>query len=229
MWRDDQRELTAFLLHSRPFQENTLLVELLTEEGKVPAVVYVSESKKSNKKALLQPFTPLNVTIRGQNQLKKMSKVEAAGKSYILTAEHLYSGFYLNELLVRLLPENIPCYELYLKYSDTLAALDSKAPIEVLLRQFEQALLQELGFSIDFSVVYQDNAQIYKYVAGEGLVPALSLDKGYPREHLIAIEQLDIEQPAVLQTYKRLMREVFAPLLGGKPLQSRKLFIKAKS
>lgn len=229
MWRDDQRELTAFLLHSRPFQENTQLVELLTEEGKIAAVVYVSDSKKSNKKALLQPFTPLLVTIRGQNQLKKMSKVESAGKSYILSAEHLYSGFYLNELLVRLLPENVPCIDLYQTYSDALSRLNDKQPIEVLLRQFERALLQELGFSIDFSVVYQDNAQIYRYVIDEGLVPALSLDKGYSREHLIAIEQGLLTQPEVLQTYKRLMREVFAPLLGGKPLQSRKLFIKAKT
>ena len=76
---------SAFLLHSRPYQEHKLLVELLTaEEGKVGAVVYAGKSSRSNKRALLQPFLPLTVSLKGKSQLKTLHSVEANGKSLLL-------------------------------------------------------------------------------------------------------------------------------------------------
>ena len=96
----------AYLLHSRPFRDSSLLVNLLSEEhGHVSAIVYVGNSKKSNKKGLLQPFACLQIELKGQGDLKTLSRLEHAEKSINLTSHHLYSGFYLNELMVRLLPE----------------------------------------------------------------------------------------------------------------------------
>ena len=102
-------EQSAYLLHSRPYRDNQSIVELITEhEGKVSALVYIGKSAKSNKKALLQPFSPLSIVLKGKSSLKNLSRVESASKSITLSGNYLYSGFYINELLVRLLPELRP-------------------------------------------------------------------------------------------------------------------------
>ncbi|MBL0711794.1 MAG: DNA repair protein RecO, partial [Colwellia sp.] len=98
-------EQSAFVLHSKPFQENQQLLEILTEcEGKISALAYVGQSKRSIKKGMLQPFLPLKFTFNDKGSgLKRITQVEALANSYSLTKNNLYSGFYINELLVRLL------------------------------------------------------------------------------------------------------------------------------
>ena len=90
-------EQHAFVLHSRPFKENQQLVELLTEtEGKMSALVYVGQSKRSIKKGLIQPFLPLSITFKDQgNSLKRIVQIEALKKSYPLRKNSLYSAFYV--------------------------------------------------------------------------------------------------------------------------------------
>ncbi|TRX54526.1 DNA repair protein RecO [Thalassomonas sp. M1454] len=147
----------AYLLHSRPYRDSSLLVDLLSEEhGHVSAVVYVGKSKKSNKKGLLQPFSSLQVELKGQNDLKTLSQIEPMQKSLQLSSKYLYSGFYLNELMVRLLPENIPCPQLFQLYQTSIQALAQQQSIEPVLRRFELSLLEELGMSLDFSTLEQD-------------------------------------------------------------------------
>ena len=144
----------AYLLHSRPYRDSSLLVDLLSEEhGHVSAVVYVGKSKKSNKKGLLQPFSSLQIELKGQSDLKTLSQIEPAQKSLQLSSKFLYSGFYLNELMVRLLPENIPCPDLFQLYQTSIYALSLQQSIEPVLRRFELSLLEELGMSIDFSSI----------------------------------------------------------------------------
>ncbi|MDG1733426.1 MAG: DNA repair protein RecO [Thalassotalea sp.] len=144
----------AYLLHSRPYRDSSLLVDLLSEEhGHVSAIVYVGKSKKSNKKGLLQPFSSLQIELKGQSDLKTLSQLEPAEKSLQLSSTFLYSGFYLNELMVRLLPENIPCPELFHLYQSSINALSQQHSIEPILRRFELSLLEELGMSIDFSSI----------------------------------------------------------------------------
>ena len=62
---------SAFVLHTRPYRENQLLVDLLTEyDGKLAALSYIGHSTKSSRKALLQPFLPISITLKGQSSLK---------------------------------------------------------------------------------------------------------------------------------------------------------------
>ncbi|NQY64559.1 MAG: DNA repair protein RecO [Alteromonadaceae bacterium] len=222
-------EQSAFVLHSRPYREHQQIVDLLTEhDGKVSAVVYSGKTNKSNKKGLLQPFSPLNVVLKGRSSLKNLSRIEASEKSYKLKGVHLYSGFYINELLVRLLGEFIACPALFHHYQLSLIALTNQQSIEPILRKFELDLLEELGFSLDFSPIFEYESDSFYYVVEQGFVPSfdeLKLPK-YNRLHLQAIAQQDLSQYAVLRCNKILMRQVFNNLLGGKPLNSRKLFIK---
>lgn len=220
-------EQKAFLLHSRPYRDNQLIVEFLTElSGKVSAICYVSSSLKSNKKALLQPFTPLLIVLKGQGNLKTLNRIEPAGKSFLLVGNYLYSGFYLNELQVKLLGEHIPYEELYFLYQQCLHDLFEKQPIEPILRNFETKLLDELGLTIDYSVVYEQNESLFTYIPEQGFIPASSEPSinQYLKAQLIAIAEDKFSDVEVMKTYKRLMRQIYNHLLGGKPLNSRQLF-----
>ena len=217
----------AFILHTRPYQEHKVLVDCFTRElGRVAAVTYLPKSPKSDKKGLLQPFYPLSLSFSGQSSLKTLKQIESASKSIQLVGNALYSGFYLNELLVRLLPELMPCEELFCIYSDTLKKLAQGEPIEITLRSFESALLAELGVSVDFSVIFNEHVPEWVYLSEQGFVPALQLPKlpSFKSEHLIAIAHQQLDDKEVLSCYKLLMRQIFSGLLGDKPLNSRKLF-----
>lgn len=231
-------EQKAFVLHSRPYRDNQQLVNLLTEnDGKVAALVYVGQSKKSIKKGSLQPFLPLTVRLKGQRGLKNLVQVDSYAKSYPLRKNHLYSGFYLNELLIRLLTEDIACQPLFLQYHETIAYLAQGVEIAPQLRNFELILLDELGLSFDFSPVFEHQVNSFYYIAEQGFVPihsvTLASEKGsicYDRHHLQIIAKLVTEQkpitiPIIEKTFKLLMRQVLNNLLGNKPLNSRKLFI----
>jgi len=237
---NNQLEQHAFVLHSKPFQENQQLVEILTEyEGKVSALVYVGQSKRSIKKGMLQPFLPLKFTFNNKGSgLKRITQVEAIANSYSLVKNSLYSGFYINELLVRLLNNDIVCEALFKQYQLTVSALSENLPIAPQLRQFELSLLAELGLSFDFSPVFNedsDNVVGFYYLAEQGFVPAYKYaiasinTPWFNTEHLQAIAQC-IHHDKVLihkaaeKTFKLLMRDVINHLLDGKPLNSRKLF-----
>ncbi|MBA6415852.1 DNA repair protein RecO [Colwellia sp. 6M3] len=220
---------SAFVLHTRPYRENQLLVDLLTEhDGKLAALSYVGHSTKSSRKALLQPFLPINVTLKGQHNLKNLIRVEPIGKSYLLKKNALFSAFYINELLVKLLGENIACDELFHQYKSSLQALAQSSNIEICLREFELMLMEELGVSFDFSLVFEHSAKGFYYLPDEGFIPAYTALKQpcYDRLHLLAIAQNDLSSPEILSTFKGLMRQVINHLLNGVPLNSRKLFSK---
>ncbi len=220
-------EQRAFLLHSRPYRENQLLVDLLTEnDGKIGAVIYSGKTAKSNKKSILQPFSPLLIAYKGKSNLKSLTMVESAGKSLLLTGRFLFSAFYVNELLVRLLPELISCEPLYKQYVMTLRALEAKEFIEPSLRKFELALLEELGIALDFEPAGHSDYRYLSFCTESGFVPSDSAIGNYDKHHIQAIAQNNFHTPEVLLTFKRLMREIIDHLLGHKPLHSRKFFMK---
>lgn len=217
----------AFVLHSRPYRENQLLVDLLTEyDGKVAAVVYSGKTQKSNKKQLLQPFTPLSVNLTGRSTLKKLSSIEAVNKGLQLTGNYLYSGFYLNELLVKLLPEHIPCDKLFIQYRSTLDALADKKSLEVNLRRFEMCLLEELGIALDFSLAYESDSDYLSFHQDIGFQASIEQDGAFNRLHIKDIAEHNYQSDAVLHSAKLLMRKIIDQLLGHRPLNSRKLFSK---
>lgn len=224
----DGIEQSAYLLHSRPIRDNKVIAEFITKNnGKISAIAYVGNSAKSRKKPLLQPFIPLSIVLKGKKTLPTLSQIESTGKPFLLTGDHLYSAFYLNELQVRLLGEHIPYDELFLRYHASLTALANKQTIEPILRQFETILLEELGVSIDYSIVFEENYLHYYYIPEQGFTGVSETNRReilFSKEHLLAIAQQDFSQPGVMKSYKLIMRQVFNHLLGGSTLNSRQLF-----
>lgn len=230
-------EQKAFVLHSRPYRENQQLVDLLTEQdGKVTALVYVGQSKRSIKKGLTQPFLPLKLTLKGQGAFKQIIQVDSISKSFSLIRNSLFSAFYINELLIRLLTEQIACQQLFIQYQTTLTALAQGEEIAPQLRLFELALLEELGLSFDFSPVFEHDVSYFQYIDEQGFVPVYcaapkNSTQYFDKTHLQKIAQREFLYEGrvtedVSYTFKLLMRQVINQLLGNKPLNSRKLFLK---
>lgn len=227
----------AYVLHSRPFKENQLIVDLFTENfGRVAATVYVGQSKRSIKKGLIQPFLPLTLGLKEQGHFKQIRQIDAIAQSIPLKKQGLFSGFYLNELLIRLLTDQVPCQPLFNQYQSTLKLLALSDDVAPSLRVFELSLIEELGLSFDFTPVFASNAQYFNYIAEQGFVDIENVTANnqkycFSKQHLEIIARPEYlanqgEYLAVSHTFKRLMRQVINQLLGNKPLNSRKLFTK---
>jgi DNA repair protein RecO (recombination protein O) len=174
----------------------------------------------------------LLISFQGKTDLKLLTHFESEGAHFTLTAKHLFSGFYLNELLVRLLPELDAHPEIYSLYEQSLQALSARQDLEPVLRVFEFQLLQELGYGIDFETDAKSgdaiSAQVnYCLDPSQGVYVAhadVPLNFQFCGAHINAIAQHDFSLPDVKQTAKRISRILLKPLLGSKPLMSRELF-----
>ncbi|MDP2245361.1 DNA repair protein RecO [Pseudomonas sp.] len=220
----------AYVLHSRAYRESSALVDFLTPQGRLRAVMRGARGKAGT---LARPFVPLEVEFRGRGELKNVSRLEAAGIPNLLRGEALFSGLYLNELLIRLLPEQDPHPATFEHYALTVLALAQGRALEPLLRAFEWRLLDELGYGFALDVDRQGQPIIatglYRLQADAGLEAVGQLQPGvFHGNQLLAMAEADWSAPGALAAAKRLMRQALAPHLGGRPLVSRELFMTLK-
>lgn len=139
----------AFVLHTRPYRDTSLLVDFFTlDAGRVTAVARGARGPKSRLKGLLQPFVPLLINWYGKTELVTLGGADANGASITLNGDVLISGMYLNELLMRLLTRFDPLPHLFEQYNRTIIALSQKQLPELCLRLFELNLLNELGYGL---------------------------------------------------------------------------------
>ncbi|HLF65980.1 MAG TPA: DNA repair protein RecO C-terminal domain-containing protein, partial [Gammaproteobacteria bacterium] len=153
-----------------------------------------------------------------------------------LGGDHLLAGFYVNELLMRLLLKESPCGELFQAYEEILTALRAQEDLWVCLRIFEKALLKALGYELNLSFDAHSGAQIdhtaeYVYLLDQGpvrLSEALATeDKNYifSGKSLLALAQNDLQDPIVRKQAKQLLQQAIQLHLGPRPLCSRDLFL----
>lgn len=225
----------AYILHSRPYRDSSLLLEVLTaEHGRISLVGRGARrrSRGGSNSALLQPFRPLLLSFGGRGELRNLQGLEAAAAPLILRGERLYSGLYLNELLVRLLHRHDPHPPLFAAYSVTLQELVSGPCAEAALRRFELQLLNELGYGFELAVDGISGEPIaaqhwYFYDSQHGMVPgAAGNDPARPAflgADLLRMADGELDGDLRLAA-RRLLRLVLASHLGDTPLKSRDLF-----
>lgn len=230
----------AYVLHRRDYQESSLLVDLLTvNEGRVRVIAKGAKRNKNPWRAVLQAFNPLQVEYSGRHDLKTLTLAESPGTPLSLSSHYLYSGFYLNELLQRLLPQYAEVSELFLAYESALSALAKKQDIETVLRWFEWQLLQQLGHAFDWrseaetGITLDQQAHCYfdperGFLHENPRPDATPLDtqlvmslEQLSQQPLVSDQVLDLAQRKLC---KLIMREALAIHLGTKPLRSRELF-----
>lgn len=225
---------SVYVLHTRPYSNSSLIVELFSKNhGRVAAVAKSARGPTSRFKGQLQLFTPLLVSWMGQHELKTLTHAELNGMPLQLNHQSLFCGFYLNELLMKLLHKEDPHPNLFDCYHDSLCCLESSAVVAILLRRFEKRLLEELGYALPLQ--YEAKSQVlihaekkYRYEHQHGFV--ISNDDYdhsaliFLGQDLIAIREEKFDVESVVLSAKKLMRVVLANLLGNKPIWSRELF-----
>ena len=114
----------SYVLHRRAFRDSSLLVELFTPKyGRVGLIARAARQSSSRLQGVVQPFRSLLVSWSGNGELPTLSAAEAEGGAWWLTGQALMGGFYVNELLVRLLHRFDPHPNLYAVYHNTVQAL----------------------------------------------------------------------------------------------------------
>lgn len=224
----------ALVLHTREFRNTSLLVDLISPEyGRLRAVARGARRNGSRHRPLLQLFQPVLVTLRGRGELLTLTDVEGAGQPLALRGERLFSGLYLNELLIRVLPMHQPGSTLFARYHETLQGLAGEPAVEPLLRYFEADLLEESGYGLDLwheagsgASVEAGRQYLFHPERGFELVPDTAPERNvYSGDMLISLRERTLaEQGGHLPAAKRLLRQALAPHLGSRPLQSREYF-----
>src|SRR5436190_23196701 len=144
--RDDQ---PAFVLHTYPYRETSVIVETVTAAyGRVALVARGARRARSELRAAIQAFQPLSLSWSGAGELKTLLKDEWCGGLPLVGGSALLCGFYLNELLLKLLPREDPHPQLFRDYEAALTRLAAGHPQAPILREFEVRLLSELGYAL---------------------------------------------------------------------------------
>jgi DNA repair protein RecO (recombination protein O) len=227
-----QDNQSVYVLHTYPFKETSLVAELFTKQfGRVATVAKGARRPRSAMRGQLQSFQMLSATWSGKNELKNLHGLEWADSLVSLQGEALMCGFYLNELLLRLLPREDAHETLFDYYQATLKTLAKGQDLATHLRRFELKLLQEMGYAVPLTADENGEAvsteKIYRYEAEYG-ASALSATKNGVQLSGKTLLDMASDNYANMQTQqqsKQLMRYLLAHYLGDKPLHTRQLLI----
>ena len=229
----------AFVLHAYPYRETSLIVEAFTAGfGRVPMVARGAKRPRSEMRGLLQAFQPLALSWAGSGELKTLVKAEWRGGLPLLSGSALLCGFYLNELLLKLLAREDPHAALFDDYATALHALSTESTSTAqaaVLRRFEVRLLAELGYALqltrDVDDAPIDSSRLYHYAPDRGprvIVAQVAREPGqHPRlvhgATLIALAAGSFPDADIAAEAKRLMRDVLDHYLEERRIVSRRV------
>ena len=221
------------MLHTYPFRETSLVVELFTREfGRVAGVARGARRPKSALRGVLLAFQPLLVSWSGRGELHTLLRAEWHGPYHPLEGLSLICGFYLNELLMKLLPRHDAHEALFDAYTHTLGALGGGGEASAVLRAFEQDLLRELGYAVTLDREVESGGPIaaeesYTYVVERGPVSARNDPQANGVElrgqTLLDMQSGDYSSALTQQQSKALMRVLINHCLGDQVLHTRQL------
>lgn len=223
----------AFVLHSYPYKETSLIVDVLTrDQGRIALVAKGAKRPHSALRGVLQTFQPLSIAFSGKAEVRTLTSAEWIGGMLPLERSALLCGFYLNELLVKLLARDDPHPELFSQYVVALNRLAHDEPAPIVLRKFELALLKENGVAGDITHSMASGGAVdpmRSYVVDPERGPREALPSDtWPRvsgKTLLDMENEDYSDAATQTQSKFLMRFLLAHHLGGAPLNTRQILI----
>ena len=223
----------AFVLHGYRYRETSLVVEAFTRDhGRVALVARGARRPGSALRGVLLAFQPLLVSWTGRSELKTLVGAEWEGPYAPLKGQALICGFYLSELILRLLARDDPHENLYAAYGEALAALAANADHAAILRRFELTLLGELGYGVVLDRDADEGTPIaaersYVYVIERGPVAAAGraaeMGVELTGRTLLDMRRGDFADSATQQQAKALMRALINHYLGNQVLHTRQL------
>lgn len=224
--------LHGYLIHHRKYRERSHIVHLFTQEyGRIDGILRQTPPPQ---------YQPISLQASGKSELKNFTKLEIINQPVFFFGDAFFSGFYLNEILLRLCPLEVEMPETFLQYATTLQQLQqlSSHPqpnsfLRQILRQFEHVLLQELGYAIDFELDANQQpigaTQQYQFLLNEGFMPTAQASRsGLSGAQILSMRDHEKGRdfnPEQLQLLSKLYRQMISSLLGDRPLKSRQLWI----
>jgi DNA repair protein RecO (recombination protein O) len=138
----------AYVLHTYPYKETSLIVEAFARNfGRVALLARGARRPRSAMRGVLLSFHPLRLSWSASSELGNLISAEWSGALQPLGGRALMCGFYLNELLLRLLPRDDAHEALFEVYGESLRQLSAGVAQASVLRSFEKRLLSELGYA----------------------------------------------------------------------------------
>ena len=234
----------AFILHQRTYSETSLLLEVFSiNYGKVGIIAKGVKRRSSKYKSLLQIFNPLLLSWVGSGELKTLTGCESGGHGFYFSGKRLVYLVYINEVLMRLLKRCDPHPSLFDLYKEALCGLSvsnlNELELQSVLRNFELALLKELGYAID--LYSETNGDKINKFCSYFYIPNIGFRDIYYIEHkdkaisvtisgenIIALSdsKITVYSQEQMQEIKRLLRFSLQNVLGNKPINSRMLVFK---
>ena len=230
-------EQLAYVLHHYSYRETSLLLEIFARDyGRLGILAKGARRARPRARMPLEPFQRLLMGWSGKGDLPVLTGVDLDGDPIFLSGEALYCGFYMNELLFRLLHRHDPHEALFAAYQSSLQALQGGDIAEATLRIFEKRLLQEVGYGLVLDTEINSDVPIepgrmYEYLPLHGPVRApdrkeITTEKSVSisGNSLIVLARETLTEQRALREIISFMRVVLGLSLGSMPLNSRKLF-----
>jgi DNA repair protein RecO (recombination protein O) len=234
---DDQ---PAYVLHTYAYRETSVIVEAFAlDHGRVAMVARGAKRPRSEMRGLLQAFQPLTLSWAGGGELKTLVRAQWRGGLPLPRGSALLCGFYLNELLLKLLAREDAHAALFQDYEVALAALTQETTVAeqgAVLRRFELRLLAELGYALPLTHDVDTGAAIdpsarYHYDFAKGprtLAANVVREPGarFPRVRgatLLALAAHTYPDAEIAAEAKHLMRDVLDHYLEERRIFSRRV------
>jgi len=228
--RETVRLEPGFLLHQRPYRNTSQLIDCLTEgHGLVTLVARGSRRPQAGQRAVLQPFMALRLSWVRRGELGRLVDVETRYPVCELHGEGLFAGFYLNELLLRLMARGDANAQVFSCYSRCLAELSTLSNTPRALRLFELRLLAALGYGLGL----EQDADSGEPIRAEGrywfepdcgatvLEGSVTGVGSYLGRELISLREERLDDEESLKAAKRLLAQALRAHLGERPLRTR--------
>ncbi len=222
----------AFILHSYPFRETSLLLEVFSRNhGRLALVARGARRPRSQLRGLLMGFQPLHLSWFGKGEVRTLHSAEWQGGQPQLQGTALLCGFYLNELLINLMARDDAHEQLFDYYRQALQRLALESDHAATLRSFEKRMLQELGYALLLEQEADSGKPIeaaagYRYVIERGaLAESTQAPNGLAvsGKTLLDMAADDYRDAVSALQSKQLMRMLLNHYLAGKVLHTREL------
>jgi len=219
----------AYVLHQYAYRDTSRIVEVFTGGyGRLTLFARGANGPKSSLRGVLRPFQRMLVSWSGKGEACQLVTAEIDGAVTNLPKQRLMSGFYLNELLLKLTQRCDPHPEIFCSYAACVQALCDGEALEPTLRRFEKHLLNDLGYGLELAKTGDgapvEPGQYYRFAVESGPQPCVAEAPGAVYGQSLADLQAEsFGDDRSLRDAKRVLRAAIDACLDGRPLKSREV------
>lgn len=227
-------ELTpCYILHRRDYSESSLILDVFSREhGRISLIAKGAKRNKKRQGINNSLYQKYNMAWLAKSELGTLTDIELLSLSNSLKPEVMMTGFYMNEIMLRLLHKHESHPELFDSYDTAINRLLDNEPEQIVLRYYEKTLLQSLGYGVileheaqtgealdaEKEYYYQLDSGPCYYVVDNGLGINIS------GKTLLELNAENLSDVKNINEAKKLLRLILNQHLGEKPLASRELY-----